>query len=63
MKTSDLEAMPLCVPCHTLLHNQGWVAFEILHRSQLKMSLDTINTAVAMGVVEINRSVAEDLAR
>jgi hypothetical protein len=63
MKTSDLEAMPLCVPCHTLLHNQGWVAFEMVNQCQLRMSLETIGTALSMGVIEVNRLVAEDLAR
>lgn len=63
MKTSDLEAMPLCVPCHNLLHSQGWVAFEMVNQCQLRMSLETINTALSMGVVEVNRSVAEDLSR
>ena len=63
MKTSDLEAMPLCNDCHTLLHNQGWVAFEMVNQCQLRMSLETINTALSMGVVEVNRTVAEDLSR
>lgn len=63
VKTSDLEAMPLCVTCHTLLHNQGWVAFEMVNQCQLRMSLETINIALSMGVIEVNRSVAEDLAR
>jgi len=27
------------------------------------VSLETINTALGMGVIEVNRTVAEDLAR
>jgi hypothetical protein len=63
MKTSDLESMPLCLQCHHLLHNIGWKQFEETNQCQLRMSLETINIALSMGVIEVNRKVAQELSK
>ena len=61
VKTHDTEAMPLCTPCHHLLHTQGWVAFEMVNQCQMRMSLETIARAIQLGVLSIDIQLTQEL--
>lgn len=63
VKTHDTEAMPLCRTCHTLLHSQGWVAFEMVNQCQMRMSLETIALALQEGILNIDTKLAKDISK
>jgi hypothetical protein len=54
--------MPLCDECHQHLHNIGWKQWEVANRPQFQMVVETINKALAQGVMEVNSKIAKELS-
>lgn len=56
-KVSDVCTMPLCQPCHTMLHSD-WPAWEAKHGTQSMHVVATFEQAVRDGVWVLDRKAA-----
>lgn len=60
-KVSDCLAIPLCEPCHTLLH-KNWLEWEDRHGSQWMHAAQTFDQARRDGVWNLDKKCARALS-
>jgi hypothetical protein len=54
-KASDLDGIPLCRKCHTLYHEIGRIAFELVKQLSIRTIIATLQILAQEAGIDLNR--------